>query len=184
MTYTDTKSQAKKRYTLREVQAIAKTYDLLIQPINANSRAPYGIFFDGQLVAEVKKLTDAIAIFPNLYTAIQEQLAEQAAAQQTTEVNNSQPVTLPTVGESYQIGGLTIKCAQIGGEVAVTWEVFDGGTLVGTISMKWDTFWIISIPDRDYSNIPPSKCSHTIVYATPQEATYALLESRSLALIT
>ncbi len=72
-----TQTETKKRYTLREVQVIATTYDLLLQPLNTRT---YGIFFEGQLVAEVKKLVDAIAIFPDLYRAIQEQLAEQEAA--------------------------------------------------------------------------------------------------------
>ncbi|MBW4674714.1 MAG: hypothetical protein KME52_11990 [Desmonostoc geniculatum HA4340-LM1] len=73
-----TQTETKKRYTLREVQALASnTYGLLVQPL---TRSTYGIFFEGQLVAEVKKLVDAIAIFPDLYRAIQEQLAEQATA--------------------------------------------------------------------------------------------------------
>ncbi len=70
-----TQTETKKRYTLREVQALASnTYGLLVQPL---TRSTYGIFFEGQLVAEVKKLADAIAIFPDLYRAIQEQLADQ-----------------------------------------------------------------------------------------------------------
>ncbi|QSJ14155.1 hypothetical protein JYQ62_19650 [Nostoc sp. UHCC 0702] len=73
MTHSDTIT--KKRYTLREVQALAtKVYDLLVQPITSRG---YGIYFEGQLVAQAKRLADVVAVLPQLYTAIQEQLAEQ-----------------------------------------------------------------------------------------------------------
>jgi hypothetical protein len=78
MTQTETKIQVKKRYTLGEVQRLAhSTYSLLVQPLNTRT---YGIFFEGQLVAQAKRLADVVAAMPDLYRAIQEQLAEQEIA--------------------------------------------------------------------------------------------------------
>lgn len=146
MTHSDTIT--KKRYTLREVQALAtNTYGLVIQSINANSRAPYGIFFEGQLVAEVKKLADAIAIFPDLYRAIQEQLAEQAKATPVVEevaVSDESSTTEDNtlkVGTTYTTGSLTIKCTQVGGTHAATWAVYDGNRHMGDIKMGWNCLW-------------------------------------------
>ncbi|MFN6460811.1 MAG: hypothetical protein RMZ41_003060 [Nostoc sp. DedVER02] len=78
MAQVETKPQVKKRYTLGEVQRLAfSTYNLLVQPLNTRT---YGIFFEGQLIAQAKRLVDVVAAMPDLYRAIQEQLAEQAKA--------------------------------------------------------------------------------------------------------
>lgn len=98
-----TQSDTKNRYTLREVQARAKTYDLLVQSLNANSRAPYGIYFEGQLVAQAKKLVDVVAVLPGLYRAIQEQLAEQQKTMPLATLQNA-PAVEDALVEDVAIG--------------------------------------------------------------------------------
>lgn len=161
MTHSDTIT--KKRYTLREVQALAtSTYGLLVQPITTKN-SPYGIYFEGQLVWQCNKLTEVVECLPKLYTSIQEQLAEQtktatpmvqevaASDENTTEDNTLQ------IGTTYTTGDLTIRCTQVGGTHAATWTVYDGSRYIGDIKMGWDCLW-------------------NGKFTTPQEATAELME--------
>ena len=64
------------------LHAQASTLGMLV--IDASTTTPrYQIFFEGQLVGETKSMKAAAAVLPDLYRAIQEQLAEQVASEVT-----------------------------------------------------------------------------------------------------
>ncbi|MEH1821502.1 MAG: hypothetical protein V7L31_20885 [Nostoc sp.] len=79
--------------------------------------------------------------------------------------DEEQPTNLPKVDDTtYFIGCFLLRCAQVGGDYAVVWDVHDeNNTLMGEIRMGWDCFW-----------------SHPMsfdMFATPQEAVINLYES-------
>lgn len=74
-----------------------------------------------------------------------------------------QPINLPNVGETYFAGDFVLRCSQVGGEYAATWEVKQDKQVLGDIRMGWDTFWTHAMSLN--------------IFATPQEATIDLYDS-------
>ncbi|MEH2138604.1 hypothetical protein [Nostoc sp.] len=151
-----------------QVEEIAQQMDFLVQPAFVG----YEISCNGQVLGLAKKLNEVVKVLPQYKEAIfrYEQLKQSAAQSEPVEEQiddylfHEQPANLPVIGNTHFIGSFLLRCAQIGGEYAVVWDVHDENNLMmGEIKMDWNCSWF-----------------HTMslnTFATPQEAVVDLHQS-------
>lgn len=103
---------------LQSLQAQASTLGMLV--IDASTTSPrYQIFFEGQLVGETKSMKATAAVLPDLYRAIQEQLALQVASEVTQHLETQAQEVAPEFPEfAAGIAGDSV-CVQLKPQVSV-----------------------------------------------------------------